>query len=92
MPTQEDGPAHSEKMASNKTRAGSSCGPVVTHSNSAMKLWMYVSKVISVQVDGATCGRTTWPSHVALRLGPESVKVEVKRTPQLGLTTLTGGV
>jgi len=52
---------------------------------------MYASKGISVQVDGATCGRTTWPSHVALRLGSESVKVEVKRTPQLGLTTLTGG-
>ena len=40
---------------------------------------------------GATCGRTAWPSHVALSLGSESVEVEVERTPQSGLTTLMGG-
>jgi len=93
MPTQGDGPADSEKMGSNKTRAGSSCGPVATHGNSTMKLWMYASKGISVKLDGTSCRRTAWPSHVALRLGSESVEVEVEveRTPQSGLTTLTGG-
>ena len=56
-----------------------------------MKLWMYASKGISVQVDGPTCGRTAWPSHVTLRLGSEFVEVEVERMPQSCLTTLTGG-
>jgi len=56
-----------------------------------MKLWMYASKGISEQVDGANCGRTAWPSHVILRLGSESVEVEVERMPQSGLTTSTGG-
>jgi len=56
-----------------------------------MKLWMYASKGISVKADGATCGRTAWPSNVALRLGSESVEVAAERTPQSSLTTLTGG-
>jgi len=91
MPTQGDGPAHSEKMGSNRTRAGSPCGLVATRGNSTMKLWMYASKGTSVKLDGTSCRRTAWPSHVALRLGSESVEVEVERTPQSGLTTLTGG-
>ena len=44
---------------------------------------------ISVNLDGATCERTAWPSHIALRLGSESVEVE--RMPHLTLTTLVGG-
>ena len=93
MPTQGDGPAHSEKMGSNKARAGSSCasGPAATRGNSTMKLWMHASKGISVQVDGAICGRTAWPSHDTLRLGSESVEVEAERMPQSCLTTLTSG-
>ena len=95
MSTQGDGPAHSEKMGSNRTRAGSSSGLVASRGNPMVKLWMYASKSISVKLDGATCGRTAWPSHVTLRLGSETVEVEVEveveGTPQSGLTTLMGG-
>lgn len=45
IPTRGDGPANSEKMGSNKTRAGSSCEPVATRGNLTMKLWMHVSKI-----------------------------------------------
>ena len=42
---------------------------------------------IGVNLDGATCECTAWPSH-ALRLGSESVEVE--RIPQLTLTNFDG--
>ena len=74
MPTQGDGPLHSEKMRSNKTRAGSPCGPVATRENSTMKLWMYASKGVNVKIDGTTCGRTAWPSHVALDLAQKPLR------------------
>ena len=43
---------------------------------------------ISVNLDRATCERTSWPSHTALGLGSGSVEVE--RMPQLTLMTLMG--
>ena len=45
MPTQGDGLAHSEKMESNKMRAGLSCMLATIRRNSTMKLWVYASNV-----------------------------------------------
>ena len=54
----------------------------------------YASKGVGVKLDKTTCRRTGWPSHVALKLGSETVEVEVEHMSQSDLTTLmswTGG-
>jgi len=87
MPTQGDEAAHSEKMGSNKTRAGSLLAGCDARELDDETL-MYASKGVGAKLDKTACRRTGWSSHVALKLGSESV---VECTPQSGSTTLTGG-